>query len=512
VERETHFLRAATRIIQSFAWRIAHNLENSRAPTVSHPHGRLSHNNYSITLRQIEAERGKKHNLGVLLSSDMSTLVLAPQSSRPDDSLLAFLSSDSSSLEPPASKNVPAAPASPVGSENDPTSARTAESGIVGDGDASIPTVQVNGLNWTGAALVRGELMSKVFFYLSVKYLNLLEKDSWETVVQLLLWFRSRGCLPDSLAALDDDWFECRTDSFQQSQKPGNASSKSSSTRAPSINACRCHGYAQNVATDQLADLIEAMEEANYGGNGGGGSGSNDGGSSLWSSVKGLLWSQGGGSSGSNSANGDSAAMINQMCASLFAQLPLNANSSMKYRKTVEQRRRQQASVSNKGSTFPMDFATIAVGGYRDMTADDYLRVALHNSPVNDLFVSLTIVEEKRFVDAVSALIDIIEVKLRFLLEPQAPAASTPVTEPHLSQKGGIKTSKSAVGSLDAGASSTDNPPKSPVSSSLKYTDLVPFELEAVTMLEWLAAIVLGNKQRLPLVWSNIQGASLCKS
>ena len=59
-------------------------------------------------------------------------------------------------------------------------------------------------LNWTGAHIIRGELMCKAIFFLADKFVHCLHADTWLAIVDLLLWLRSRGSLPHGLAVIRD--------------------------------------------------------------------------------------------------------------------------------------------------------------------------------------------------------------------------------------------------------------------------------------------------------------------
>lgn len=58
--------------------------------------------------------------------------------------------------------------------------------------------------NWTGANIIKGELMIKAIFYITNKFTSYLDHDSWLSVYKLLLWVRGRGLLPRSLATITE--------------------------------------------------------------------------------------------------------------------------------------------------------------------------------------------------------------------------------------------------------------------------------------------------------------------
>ena len=58
--------------------------------------------------------------------------------------------------------------------------------------------------NWTGANIIKGELMIKAIFYITNKFTSYLDHDSWLSVYKLLLWTRGRGLLPRSLASVTE--------------------------------------------------------------------------------------------------------------------------------------------------------------------------------------------------------------------------------------------------------------------------------------------------------------------
>jgi hypothetical protein len=432
------------RVIQSFAMRITANLEKSRSSSAYSPYGKLTQGAYSLTLRKLEADKCRKHNLRGLLGTDVPVMFTKQEPGRLDDSFVSEVVSF-------AVKNGTSTTAA-VKIYNDNNGG--AECGIGPEG-VTVTARESQELNWTGAALVRGELMAKVLFYMLTKYLNLVEKDSWLAVLQLLLWIRNRGCLPDNLARLDDAWFEGHPSVPSITLKSrDDMAAKPISSRAPSLYACRCHGVAQGLSAAQLAELTESK----YGGQAGE--------SSLWSSVKGLLWSQ----TSSSGAMSDCTTPSSYACSSLF-QLPLNSNSCLRYRHRLESR-------TVAGADFKAS---------RDMSADDFLQLALISCPAGELFELLKVVDDKKFVDAAVALVDVIDNKLKYLLDPQL----------HRSQSGTDLAAIVNNGKLSQGPDDT---------GAVRYGDIVNTELDIVAMLEWLSCVVFENQSRLVNIWVYLQG------
>ena len=63
---------------------------------------------------------------------------------------------------------------------------------------------QSNPITWTGAHIIKGELMLKTIFHICTIYAQSINDDAWKSVFQLLLWIRCRGLLPKRLAKVSD--------------------------------------------------------------------------------------------------------------------------------------------------------------------------------------------------------------------------------------------------------------------------------------------------------------------
>lgn len=489
---------------------------------------------YALKLRKTEAERGRRHNLGGLLSSDFESLLSSPR-----------------------------------------------KAGI----DATT-------LNWTGASLLRGELMVKVIFSVVHCYVRVLGGEAWRSIYSLLLWVRTRGGLPAPLATINDDWYEnvaimepelTVTSSSSSSGSSGDggvggrnrdcspSTVPALSTRSlqASLYALRCHAVSRGLVSATYfqprqrrgKDDDDGSDDTDSAGGGGG----NGGGGSLWMSVAslgGLLWSTQASSSGSHSGRSGNGLHISAARLAQSVPGPYDGNSSP-YAAAMGPGPASKAGGSSSGGAGAAGAVTSQGGSAtagtvaensqdRDLLPDDFLRLSITHSRAAEVLgprgqIRGGVLDDRGLQDVVLSLLDLLSATLsnisstahksisgRENLISTASSGSSSSSSAHRrtshkadtvvdpnSRSSSDSNSSSSNGNSTSGhvSSSLTGLPFSPTSSDRKShswgaatsVTAVPSipgssELDAVMLLEWLAVILYANKLKLVYMWPKIHG------